>query len=248
MSYSTTDAMKRNARRGLDLREKYKRGGLDTRQAGSQGIGSGVARASDIIDGSLSLEYVKRMHAFFSRHEKNYRPSERESDGGPTAGTIAWLLWGGSAGRSWARGILRKEGLLEKSNLEVTSRLVKAADEKRQATFVVLEPQDPDGMTSDLHLDWYDAETVEKACRDFNDNSKRANILHMMFTDGYRFIESYIAPADFEIEGKSIKKGSWIATIEVSSEEKYDWIWQGIKSGAFNGLSVQCMGSVESLE
>ena len=28
-------------------------------------------------------------------------------------------------------------------------------EEKRRATFVVLEPQDDDGTTTDLHGDWY---------------------------------------------------------------------------------------------
>ncbi len=32
--------------------------------------------------------------------------------------------------------------------------------EKRLATFVVLEPQDDDGMTTDLHGDYYDEDTV----------------------------------------------------------------------------------------
>lgn len=102
------------AARGLELREKWKRGGLDNSEASSQGIGSGVQRAVNLKNGdAISLATVRRMHAFFSRHQKNYRPDEKKPDGGPTAGTIAWLLWGGNAGKSWAAGIVNR---VEKAN------------------------------------------------------------------------------------------------------------------------------------
>ena len=116
-SYKPTAAMVAAAKRGLALREKYKRGGLNASQAKSEGVGSGVARARDIINGNLSLATVKRMNAFFSRHEKNYRPDNKESDGGPTAGTVAWLLWGGSSGKAWAKRIVEQQDL--KKSVEV---------------------------------------------------------------------------------------------------------------------------------
>lgn len=135
------------------------------------------------------------------------------------------------------------------------SRLItkSSSQDKRIATFVVLEPQDDDGMTSDLHEDWYDAETVESACRNFNkslkeSDSTKANLLHYCFTEGFDFIESYITPADMDIDGELIKKGTWLATIEVSPEEDYQWIWDGIKNGKFDGLSIQAMGEVENIE
>ena len=99
-SFTPTQAMRNNAKRGLALREKWNRGGLSASQAKSEGVGSGVARARDIANGNLTLDTVKRMHAFFSRHEKNFNPSKKESDGGPLA--LA-LLVGSVAGES-ARG------------------------------------------------------------------------------------------------------------------------------------------------
>jgi len=81
-----------NALRGLELRKKWGRGGTDV----------GVARARDLSNGkSLSESTIKRM-ASFNRHRKNYQPEKREVDGGQTAGTIAWLLWGGTSGIDWA--------------------------------------------------------------------------------------------------------------------------------------------------
>jgi len=82
-----TQEMADNAARGLELREKHGKGGTAV----------GVARARDIKNRkNLSPETVKRMHSFFSRHEGN------QSGGEDDAGYIAWLLWGGDAGKSWA--------------------------------------------------------------------------------------------------------------------------------------------------
>lgn len=254
-SYTTTQAMRNNAKRGLELRKKYGRGGLTTQEAGKQGIGSGVARASDIVSGSLSLESVKRMHSFFSRHEKNIDASKRESDGGYTAGYISGLLWGGASGKAWARGILRREGLLKSVEKSIdkqeikTDKIVKSLnEEKRLATFLVLEPQDEDMTTNDLHLDWYDAEMVEKSCYNFNRYCMKANLLHAIPTNDIEFIESYITKADSTLGGKFVKKGSWLATIYVKESEVGNEVWEGIKSGRFNGLSIQAIGVVEEIE
>ncbi len=101
-SFSPPSSVRSAARRGLELRKKHGKGGLSTQEAGKQGIGSGVARASDLAGGgAVSYATIKRMAAFFSRHEKN------KSGGENDAGYIAWLLWGGDAGRAWASRIIK---------------------------------------------------------------------------------------------------------------------------------------------
>jgi hypothetical protein len=91
-----TDAMAAEAKRGLEWREKFNRGGTAV----------GVARARDISNKSnLSPDTVRRMVSYFARHEVDkqgtgFSPGE---DGYPSAGRIAWALWGGDAGASWAR-------------------------------------------------------------------------------------------------------------------------------------------------
>lgn len=93
-----------NAELGLKLRQKYHRGGLSLKQASEKGIDSGITRAKQLLSQKpLPLEIIKKM-ARFNRHRKNFRPEIRLKDGGPTAGTIAWLLWGGDEGINWALG------------------------------------------------------------------------------------------------------------------------------------------------
>jgi hypothetical protein len=98
-TYKPTDEMARNAARGLEWRKEYGRGGTSI----------GVARANQLKNReNLSESTVKRMHSYFSRHG-NYRSSHYEfRDGEPTTWRIAWELWGGDAGRDWAKRIAEK--------------------------------------------------------------------------------------------------------------------------------------------
>lgn len=95
-TYKPTESMAAEAVRGLAWRKEYNRGGTLV----------GVARANQLKNReNLSAQTVKRMHSYFSRHEvdkqgQGFSPGE---PGYPSAGRIAWALWGGDAGQSWAR-------------------------------------------------------------------------------------------------------------------------------------------------
>ena len=133
-AYKPPQAAVNNAKRGLKLREKWGRGGLSPAEAKKQGIDSGVTRAKKIASGSVSRHDVRRMSAF-NRHRKNYNPSKKKPDGGPTAGTIAWLLWGGTSGVDWAKkksaamnaeeyGDYNKRGICDKVAISETKKLL----------------------------------------------------------------------------------------------------------------------------
>lgn len=64
----------------------------------------GWTRASQLVKGDpLSPETVRRMYKFFQRHEKNkaVKP-EFKDEPWRDNGYVAWLIWGGDAGKSWA--------------------------------------------------------------------------------------------------------------------------------------------------
>lgn len=97
--YIPTDKMAANAKKGLELRAEFGRGGTAV----------GVARANQLIDKeNLSEETVKRMFSYFSRHEvdKDAEGFREGEEGYPSAGKIAWLLWGGDEGFSWSKNIV----------------------------------------------------------------------------------------------------------------------------------------------
>jgi hypothetical protein len=83
------------AKRGLRLREKFGRGGTEV----------GVHRAQQLAaQQELDASDVKSMHSYFARHavDKDGKAHSWDSDTDPSAGFIAWLLWGGDAGKAWA--------------------------------------------------------------------------------------------------------------------------------------------------
>jgi len=136
------------------------------------------------------------------------------------------------------------------SEQTIKAALIKKSlnEEKRLATFLVLEPQDEDYTTSDLHGDWYDLDTVEDACHSFNRFCRKANLFHLVDTTAFEFVESYITESDMLVGEEPIKKGSWLAKIYVNKSDVGDLVWESIKSGEFNGLSVQCEGFVSDIE
>lgn len=94
-SFKPTLRMASAARRGLRLRDRFDRGGTQV----------GVERAHQLADRrELSAADVKSMHSFFARHavDKDTKAHKWNSDSDPSAGFIAWLLWGGDAGKAWA--------------------------------------------------------------------------------------------------------------------------------------------------
>jgi hypothetical protein len=101
-SFTPTSGRVEEAKRGLAWRREFGRGGTEI----------GVARARDISNGKdLPLETVKRVYSFFARHEvdKQAEGFRQGEDGYPSNGRIAWALWGGDAGKTWADAIVARE-------------------------------------------------------------------------------------------------------------------------------------------
>lgn len=101
VSTKPNEEMVRNAKRALDWRDEFNRGGT----------GVGVARARDISNqANLSVDTIKRMVSYFARHEvdKKAEGFHFGEKGFPSAGRIAWDLWGGDAGKTWALEKLRQ--------------------------------------------------------------------------------------------------------------------------------------------
>jgi lambda family phage portal protein len=85
------------AKRALDVRE-----GKPSSQRGMTPVG--IARARDLQNGvKLSPDTVRRMKAFFDRHEVDKKGATWDEQG---KGWQAWHGWGGDAGFSWARKVV----------------------------------------------------------------------------------------------------------------------------------------------
>ncbi len=144
-----TSGMREEAKKGLEWRKKYGRGGTS----------AGVSRARDIINGDLSISSIKRMFSFFSRHENNKAKhySAKENDGGPTAWRIAWALWGGNSGFSWSR---KKVAQIKKEENRALTSAVKKGLQKKAS--------DHNEKVSKKNLSWNAKVTAAKLGKVFN--------------------------------------------------------------------------------
>jgi hypothetical protein len=100
-TYIVPEAVAENARRALEVRA-----GKPMSERGMTLVG--LARANQLAKREpISLDTVRRMVAYFARHEVDKQGSTWDQQG---RGWQAWYGWGGDEGRDWAKEILANEG------------------------------------------------------------------------------------------------------------------------------------------
>ena len=207
-----------------------------------------------VISKQMTITQVKDLYNNLTKLETKVDLKKANPDGTAPSDTILWYLNGGAPALAWSKMILKKEGIIKSHTSEISdeqinsekknhwnkSQIIKSVDEKlKQATFVVLQPN-----VVDAHGDIYDETEVRKAKESFNSACMKANLFHMVQTDKFSFIESYVAPAEMIINGEYISKGTWLATIQAHDDD----LWKAIENGEITGLSVGCTATVEYLE
>jgi len=108
-SYSDyPDGVKNNAKRALEYAEKN--------GWGSCGTPVGKQRANQLAKGEpISIDTIKRMYSFLSRHEGDLVSSKSYEDG---CGKLMYDAWGGKAALGWSRNKLRQLGLLTQTEAQ----------------------------------------------------------------------------------------------------------------------------------
>jgi len=103
-SYSDyPDGVKSNAKKALEWADKN--------GWGSCGTPVGKQRANQLAKGEpISLDTIKRMYSFLSRHEGDLVSSKAYGDG---CGKLMYDAWGGKAALGWAHNKLKGLGLIE---------------------------------------------------------------------------------------------------------------------------------------
>ncbi|ODB73518.1 XkdF-like putative serine protease domain-containing protein, partial [Bacillus velezensis] len=106
--------------------------------------------------------------------------------------------------------------------------LAKEADEQKLVYGIVYEPD-----TVDAHGDFMTAAEIEKAAHGFLKDAREIDKQHDFQGGVGEVVESYVAPADFEMNGETIKKGSWVLVTKASEA-----VWDEIKKGEITGYSM----------
>lgn len=148
INLTPTDGMATEAQRGLDWRKEGFDGGTPV----------GLARARQLVNKQeLSPSTVRRMHSFFSRHEvdkqaEGFSPGE---PGYPSNGRVAWALWGGDAGQTWARAKSETLDRLENKTIDYTKEFMDDEnDDEEDDDLIVHYTAQPDELKIGDFVEW----------------------------------------------------------------------------------------------
>jgi len=107
-----------------------------------------------------------------------------------------------------------------------------AKEEDKEEHIVYGIVYEPDVV--DAQGDIANAEEIRKACYSFMENSQVFKVSHRSKNLKIRVLENYLAPDDFIIEERPVKKGTWILAIRVLDA----LVWEKIKRGELEGYSM----------
>ena len=92
--------------------------------------------------------------------------------------------------------------------------------------------------TEDAQGDIISEEEIAKTARNFlvgyRQQVTSMGEMHKKEAHGVIVVESYLAPVDFVIEDKDIKKGTWIVVSKINDSK----IWDLVKDGKYTGYSI----------
>lgn len=118
--------------------------------------------------------------------------------------------------------------LIEKQCIKLTK--ADCAEEEQYVLGVVLEPE-----TVDSQSDIYSEEEIRKSAHDYMANHMHIGLQHNgVIDDRIKILESYIAPCNFDLNGQTIKKGTWLLGARILDSE----LWAAVKKGELTGWSI----------
>jgi hypothetical protein len=199
----------------------------------------GKVRAQQLAQGKpVSIETVKRMKSYISRHKVDLESSKSYEDG---CGKLAMDAWGGVEALPWVeRTIEQYENMSSESTFSVFN-----AEQK----LVIGPAMIPDKMiirrneiTGEIYYVYFTAETIKKLQQKFMQEKllDKTNIEHgRKFLNNVDVVESWIIEDQEkdkqQVFGMDYPKGTWMITMKVND----DSTWEKVKDGKLKGFSVQ---------
>lgn len=122
-----------------------------------------------------------------------------------------------------------------KANFTTQGKIIKKDSKSHFVTGVVYEP-----CVEDAHGNYMTEDEITKAAYWFAKNGNQVDLQHSYETlNGAKVVESWIAKADFEIDGETVRKGTWLMTVEIEDEG----VWKAVEKGEITGFSMGGIGN-----
>lgn len=226
-SFTPPQAVRDEAKRALNW--------IEEGHAGSNFTSVGRTRASQLANGeSVSLDTIKRMNSFLSRHEvdkkgQGFSPSEK---GYPSPGRVSWAAWGGDAGKSWVNTIYRK------LDLDKSAFVLKKEDERR---FTLGPWYIPDQQ--DAHSEFTDSIELQQGLWGYVKTGDRAiRLQHNRDVVAGEWVEVLTWPYEINVPMTTsdgmIKEVSYPPNTVFMGVVWEPWAWELVKMGKIRGYSI----------
>lgn len=122
----------------------------------------------------------------------------------------------------------------DQAKFSTYGKIIKKDAGRHYVTGIVYEP-----MAEDSQGNYMTADEITKAAYYFTRNGGNVDIQHSFEPfDGAAVVESWIAKADFEIDGEPVKAGTWLMTMEITDDD----VWNSIEKGDITGFSMGGIG------
>jgi len=126
------------------------------------------------------------------------------------------------------------------AQFSTVGKILKTDTDTHYITGIVYEP-----LTEDAHGNYMTEAEIRKAAYWFAKNGDKVDLQHSFEqADGLSVVETYVSPADMEIEGMPVIKGTWLMTVEVQNDE----VWDKVQKGEVTGFSMGGMGKYSETE
>ena len=231
-SYSDyPDSVKNNAKAVLKYTEEN--------GWGSCGTPVGKVRANQLANGEpISLDTVKRMYSYLSRHEVDLESSKGYGDG---CGKLMYDSWGGKSALSWSQSKINQAEKMSKQYFQIDN------EEKRIVLGPAMIPDQKifrkDAMGNPYYV-FFTAETIRMIAEKYmkNQYTRNNDLMHdgEAVRDVY-VIESWIKEDENDKSvkyGYEVPVGSWMIAMKSAKTPMGDKVWNQVKEGKLNGFSV----------
>lgn len=151
---------------------------------------------------------------------------EKSTDERPWPSITGQLVGNDSEGSQFEKSI----------SLKVPVFAVEKKGDEHIVMGIVYEPD-----TVDAQGDQASEEEIRKAAYLFMENVQQFKVMHKGKAVNIKVLESYIAPQQFTINKRTIKKGSWVLVTRINDKK----LWKAIKDGKFTGYSMAGYAKVD---
>jgi hypothetical protein len=210
---------------------------------GSCGTPVGKRRASQLADpsGAVSLDTVRRMYSFLSRHEKDLESSKGYSDG---CGKLMYDAWGGKAGLRWSRNVLRQASEVKLAIQDSAQRIVSGA---LMIPDKLILRRDQQGE----YFIKFSPETIKQIAIRFAKQGYQRNV-NLQHDKDQRvdavLFESWVKDSERGIGGmkgyEDLPDGTWFGSMKITDDEG----WAKVEAGEVKGFSVEGIFQYERAE